>query len=148
MNQVFEFSVPADLENLKKVRSFINEAGRSLGVDGDTLGDLCLVVDEAVTNVVLHGYDGLDGSIDVQVESNGEDFVIHIRDQARSFDASVVDTPHLDESLSERPFGGMGVYLINKLTDEAEFRSLPGGGNELRILKRGVIPRQVPGKDV
>ncbi len=148
MSQVFEVSVSADLENLKKVRSFINETGRSLGVDGGTLGDLCLVVDEAVTNVVLYGYDGLGGSIDIQVESDDDDLVIHIRDQARSFDASVVDTPHLDQPLSERPYGGMGVYLINKLSDEAEFRSLPGGGNELRILKRGVIPEQVPGKDV
>jgi hypothetical protein len=33
----------------------------------------------------------------------------------------------------------MGVYLIRKLTDEADFRPLPGGGNELRLVKRGAI---------
>ena len=48
--------------------------------------------------------------------------------------------PHLDESLSERAYGGMGVYLIRKLTDEADFRPLPGGGNELHLLKKNVVP--------
>jgi anti-sigma regulatory factor (Ser/Thr protein kinase) len=140
MSQVFEVSVKADLENLKEVRSFINQAGLSLGVHHDIVGDLCLVVDEAVTNVILHGYDGVDGSIDIQLEPDGDNLVIRIRDQARNFDADQVETPHLDESLSERAFGGMGVYLIKKLTDEATFRSLPGGGNELSLIKFGAIP--------
>jgi hypothetical protein len=34
----------------------------------------------------------------------------------------------------------MGLFLIKKLTDEAEFLSLPGGGNELKLVKRRAIP--------
>jgi len=135
MSRVFEFSIEADLENLKAVRSFINNSGNTLGVKNDTLGDLCLVVDEAVTNIILHGYDDRDGNVDVQMERDGDSVVISIRDTAKSFDAADVETPHLDTSLREREFGGMGVFLIRKLTDEAEFRTLPGGGNELRLVK-------------
>jgi serine/threonine-protein kinase RsbW len=142
MSQVFELSIEANLENLSKVRSFFNKAGQSLGVDSDTIGDLCLVVDEAVTNVIVHGYDGQQGTVDIQIERDNNDLVIQIRDQAESFDPGNVDAPHLEESLSERAYGGMGVYLIRKLTDEAEFRPLSGGGNELRLVRRGVIPRQ------
>ena len=140
MSQVFELSIEAKLENLSKVRSFFNKASQSLGVDSDTTGDLCLVVDEAVTNVIVHGYDGQEGKVEIQIEHDNDDLVIRIRDQAGSFDPGNVDTPHLEESLSERAYGGMGVYLIRKLTDEAEFHPLPGGGNELRLVKRGVIP--------
>jgi serine/threonine-protein kinase RsbW len=139
MSRAFSLCVEATLENLKSVRSFINETGRSLHVDDETLGELCLVVDEAVTNVVVHGYAGEPGQIDIEVAAEQDDLVIHIRDQARAFEATGVEAPHLDESLSERAYGGMGVYLIRKLTDEAEFRPLPGGGNELRLLKRGVV---------
>jgi serine/threonine-protein kinase RsbW len=139
MNRVFELSVKADLENLKEVRSFVDHAGKNLGVESDTLGDLCLVVDEAVTNIILHGYDGREGTVDVQLKPDGDAVVIHIRDQAKAFDAHTVHPPELDTSLSERKFGGMGVYLIRKLTDEAEFRTLPGQGNELRLVKRGAI---------
>ena len=135
MSRVFELSIEADLENRKQVRSFILNSGNTLGVNIDTLGDLCLVVDEAVTNIILHGYDGRDGNVDVQMERDGDSVIISIRDTAKSFDAVDVETPHLETSLREREFGGMGVFLIRKLTDEAEFRTLPGQGNELRLVK-------------
>lgn len=139
MTRVSELSVEADLGNLKKVRSFISETGKSLGASDDSVGDMCLVVDEAVTNVILHGYDGRDGTVEVLVESEGDSLVITIRDQAKAFNPDQVEAPHLKESLIERDYGGMGVFLINKLTDKAEFRQLPGGGNELRLVKNGVI---------
>jgi len=139
MTQAFTLSVEADLENLKKVRSFINETGRSLHIDEAVLGDLCLVVDEAVTNVIVHGYAGGAGRIDLEVATEQADLWVLIRDDAKPFDGGGVENPHLDESLSERAYGGMGVFLIRKLTDEAEFRPLPGGGNELRLVKKGVV---------
>jgi serine/threonine-protein kinase RsbW len=139
VNRVFSLAIEADLENLKRVRSFINEAGHSLHIDAETLGELCLVVDEAVTNVIVHGYDGQPGPIEIDVSAEQDDLVIHIRDQAKTFDAGDVEAPHLDEALAERAYGGMGVYLIRKLTDESEFRPLPGRGNELRLVRRGVV---------
>lgn len=139
MTRVSELIVEADLDNLKKVRSFISEAGNSLGANQDSVGDMCLVVDEAVTNVILHGYDCNEGTVKIGVKSEGDALVITIRDQAKTFNPDEVEAPHLKESLLKRDFGGMGVFLINKLTDEAEFRQLPGGGNELRLVKKGVI---------
>ena len=140
MHQAFTLVVEADLENLKSVRSFIKKTGRSLHIDDAVLGDLCLVVDEAVTNVIVHGYAGSEGRIEVELSAEQADLVVRVRDDARPFDGGGVEKPHLDESLSERTFGGMGVYLIRKLTDDAEFRPLPGGGNELRLVKKGVVP--------
>jgi serine/threonine-protein kinase RsbW len=135
-----EFSVEADLENLKAVRSFIERAGGDLGVDETTLGDLCLVVDEAVTNIIVHGYQGGEGRIDLSVLQEGQDLVIRIVDDAPAFEAGDVEAPHLEQGLSQRKFGGMGVYLIRRMTDEATFTPLPGGGNELRLLKRHALP--------
>lgn len=139
MNRVFSLVIESALENLKDVRSFINEAGHTLNIDADTLGDLCLVVDEAVTNIIVHGYDDQPGPIEIHVSAEQVDLVIQIRDQAAAFNDSDVEAPHLDEALSERAYGGMGVYLIRSLTDEHEFRSLPEQGNELRLVKYGVV---------
>ena len=139
MSQGFDLSIEANLDSLQEVRQFINRAGETLGVNGDTLGDLRLAVDEAVTNVILHGYKSRGGPLDIRMESDGDDVVISIRDQAEPFDPSKAHDPQLDTSLSERPFGGMGLYLIRKMSDEAEFRALPGRGNELRLVKRGAI---------
>jgi serine/threonine-protein kinase RsbW len=139
MPRVFELSVDANLEKLGEIRSFVKQAGAALGVGDEALGDLCLVVDEAVTNVILHGYRGVRGLVEIHVQRDGDDVVILLRDRAPAFDGRGVEAPHLDESLAERKFGGMGVYLIRKLTDEAEYRPRTGRGNELRLVKRGAI---------
>jgi hypothetical protein len=49
-------NVPAQLSNLSVVRSFIAEAGGKFCVDEDFIYGLVLAVDEAVTNIILHGY--------------------------------------------------------------------------------------------
>ncbi len=134
-----DLAVNAGLENLSEVRDYIDRAGSRLGVDQAVLADLRLVVDEAVTNIVLHGYEGLGGSIHLHMELEGDSVVVLIRDRAKPFQADQVQSPHLDTALADRPFGGMGVYLIRSMTDESEVKSLPGGGNELRLVKHGAI---------
>lgn len=136
---VFDLSVKASLDNLQQIRSYIDRAGERLGVNERTLGDLRLVVDEAVTNVVLYGYEGIDGTIELHMHADGDAVIIRIRDRARSFDPSQVSAPQLDTALKDRPFGGMGIYLIREMTDKAEFLPRPGGGNEIRLTKRGAI---------
>ena len=136
---VFDLSVKARLDKLQEIRSFIDRVGAFLGVNKSAMGDLRLAVDEAVTNVVIHGYAQTDGIVELHMQADGDAVVIRIRDRAASFDPSQVKVPQLDTALKDRPLGGMGVFLIRKMTDEAEFLPLAGGGNEIRLVKRGVI---------
>jgi serine/threonine-protein kinase RsbW len=137
--RVFDLAVNASLDNLQKVRQYIEKASNRLGVSQKALGDLLLVVDEAVTNVIIHGYGDSEGVVKLHMEAEDDSVIISIRDQAKDFDASMVSAPELDTALKDRPFGGMGIFLIRKMTDEAEFLSLPDGGNELRLVKHGAI---------
>ena len=136
---LFDLSVKASLDNLQEIRSYIDRVGASLGVNECALGDLRLVVDEAVTNVVIHGYGNADGIVELHMQGDGDAVVIRIRDRAETFSPSEIKAPQLDTALKDRPFGGMGIFLIKKMTDEAEFLPLPGGGNEIRLVKHGAI---------
>ena len=136
----FDLAVKACLDNLQAIREYIDQASARLGVADAVLGDLRLAVDEAVTNVVVHGYgDETEGMVEVHMEADGDAVIIRIRDRARHFDPHEVSPPQLDTVLEDRPFGGMGIFLIRQMTDEAEFTALPGGGNEIRLVKRGAI---------
>ena len=139
MTGPFRLSTEATLDNLKEFRRFVERAGSEWGIEPELLGDLCLVVDEAVTNIVTHGYDGEGGPVDIELCRAADALVMIIRDRARAFDAGAVESPRLDAPLAERTFGGMGVFLIRKLTDRADFQPLPEGGNELRLVKEGVF---------
>ena len=103
------------------------------------MADLRLAVDEAVTNVVIHGYKESDGIVELHMHAEGDAVFIRIRDHAANFDPSQVKTPQLDTELKDRPFGGMGIFLIRKMTDEAEFLPLAGGGNEIRLLNPSAV---------
>ena len=135
----YEFRTDASLENLQEVRAFIDHAGKKLSVDEGALSDLRLAVDEAVTNIVQHGYAGRSGPVEVLMYAEGMDVHITVRDHAPSFSAENVRAPQLETEFAERPFGGMGVFLIDRMTDRHEYRSLPGGGNELLLLKKDAI---------
>ncbi len=101
--QVFDLSVKASLDNLQDIRSYIDRVGARLGVNESALGDLRLAVDEAVTNVIIHGYGKLDGIVEVHMQADGDAVVIRIRDRARTFDPSQVKAPQLDTALKRPP---------------------------------------------
>ena len=50
-----------------------------------------------------------------------------------------VPPPDVTQPLDERPLGGMGIHLMRQLMDEVTHRATPQGGNELTMIKKGVI---------
>jgi serine/threonine-protein kinase RsbW len=131
--------ISAELENLSVVRDYIAEQGRALGADQRALYDVILAVDEAVTNIVVHGYTSEVGTIEIKVQRVGDALVVSLRDKAPPFDPHSVPSPDLSLSLEDRPIGGMGVYMMKHLVDRVIHRVPPTGGNELTLVKNKVF---------
>jgi serine/threonine-protein kinase RsbW len=136
MNAKGTLRLPAELNNLAVIRRFVQERASALGVEPAIISDLLVATDEAATNVIVHGYQGRQGTIEVAVAREMMDVVIRIRDQAPAFDPTSAPTPDLTRPLEERPPGGMGIYLIKQYMDEVIHRFTPQGGNELIMKKR------------
>jgi serine/threonine-protein kinase RsbW len=130
-----EYSLQAQLESLGEVRAYIDRKGQALGLDKQLLGDLRLVVDEAVTNIIIHGYQGQGGPVELELSLQANDVIVRIRDQAPAFDPEGVADPALNTALAERQPGGMGIFLMKQMMDTVAFSPLAGGGNELRLVK-------------
>ena len=128
--------VAAELNNLETIRRFVEECARDLHVDQDTAFDLAQAVDECTTNIIEHGYQGQPGSIEIEIERDGVMLMIELRDHAPGFDPTRVPPPDLSQPLEEREPGGLGVFLTRHMVDEMRYRALPGGGNELTLIKR------------
>lgn len=123
-------------DRLKVIQQFVQAqaAQHHLGQE-DTL-DLVLAVEEAVINIIRHGYnESSEGSIRVGVVVDDSGLAVVIRDNARSFDPTTVSTFDPSTPLVERRLGGMGIYLMKKSVDEVSHRVLPDGGNELTLVK-------------
>jgi serine/threonine-protein kinase RsbW len=128
--------IAAELNNLAEIRRFVQETATALGVEPAVIPNVVLAVDEAASNIVIYGYQGQGGIIEIEVSRDGDALVIRLRDEATPFDPTSVPPPDLILPLQQRPVGGLGIHLIRQIMDEMTYRITPQGGNELTLLKR------------
>jgi len=94
--------IAAELKNLAEIRHFVQETATTLGVDPAMIPNVILPVDEAVSNIIAHGYQGQGGNIEIEVSREGDDLVIRLRDEAAPFDPTSVPPPNLTMPLEQR----------------------------------------------
>ncbi len=131
--------VYADVPHLTRLRHFIEDTAAEWRADAREVEDVVLAVDELATNIMLHGYRGRPGPIEVTMRATGGDLVVRLRDQAPHFDPTQVPPPDLSSPIEERPIGGVGLHLVRHMVDELRYRPLRGGGNEVTLVKRGIV---------
>jgi serine/threonine-protein kinase RsbW len=131
----FALTLPAATKSLADVRRFVADRAVEAHLDGRTVEQIKLAVDEACANVVKHAYAGDDAAtFDVLVDVDADAFAVRIRDTGVSFDREAYQQPDLARSIRARKRGGLGVHLMRRLMDRVEYRSADGG-NEVRLVK-------------
>ena len=128
--------VTNDTKHLTVVRDFISRLVRKSTISRDDENKIILAVDEAVTNVIEHGYDGSsEGSIEIDVISNPEFFKIMIRDTGRVFNPT--STPPLDvqDHVKRGRKKGLGIFLMRQIMDEVQYSFRDGVKDELTMVK-------------
>lgn len=131
--------VIADVKNLALIRNFVEETATALGADPRLVLEVVLAANEIATNIMLHGYQGQAGPIEIEVGQADNALIICLRDQAPAFDPTTAPLPDLNLPLEERPLGKMGIYLARQLMDEMTYRLNPQGGNELTLVKKNIL---------
>jgi len=135
IQKILHLRLPARADRLKLIRAAVKEAAEYCLCDSDWTRDLTLAVDEASQNVIRHAYDSSKepGDICIDFIKEGEQMVVHIMDFADRVDPEKVKGRDLEDI---RP-GGLGVHLINSVTDDARFVTPPTGvGNLFKLTKR------------
>ena len=139
MNTTSSLCIAAKAENLAEIRQFVQEKAVELGLDPSKAPSVMLAVDEAVSNIIAHGYQCRQGDIEIEVSRARDDLVIRVRDEAAPFDPTIVPSPDVTLPLEQRVPGGLGIHLIRQIMDEMTHRVTPQGGNELTLAKRAIL---------
>lgn len=129
----------AEVNDLVKIRRFVEKAASKIGGNGESVADVVLAVNEAITNIMIHGYRETPGCIEIVVRRTGNDLIVSIRDEAPLFNPSTVKSPDVTLPLEQRQPGGLGVHLMRNFVDEMIYRKTDDGNNELMLVKRGAI---------
>ncbi len=126
----------AHLDSLAQFRDFVDEVCRAHGIDDDTAYDLKLAIDEACTNVVQHGYAGMNpGSIMLDMMVRDDEVEVRLTDFGHPFEPSSAPKPDITLPLEERPAGGFGLFFIYETMDKVDYVS-DEEGNTLILRKR------------
>lgn len=128
--------VLAELPNLAVIRRFVEETATALKADCGAIDDMIQAVDESATNIIVHGYQGRPGHIEIEVTQEGNVLVVRLRDQAHLFDPTRAPPPDLTLPLERRRVGGLGIHLTRQFTDSMTYRITSEGGNELTLRKK------------
>lgn len=129
--------VESDVDRLPEVRAFVRQAVADFGGSTRIADDLVQAVDEASCNVMLHGYRGAPGQVEIAAVLRDDRIEITLADRAPAFDPTTA--PEADTSMppvSKRRGGmGMGIHLLRTMTDEVRHHVRPDGGNELTLVR-------------
>lgn len=107
----------ADAHEIPRVRHWVVDRARAVGVSEVAVGTVALLATEAMTNAVQHG--PRDAPIDVVVERSGGVVRVAVTDRSPVF-------PEL-QSVAPTALGGRGVMLIDRLANRWGVDPAPDG---------------------
>ena len=129
--------IPASVDHLAELRAFVRDCVADFGGSRRVADDLVQAVDEATCNVMLHGYRGKAGDIEIEAAVRDRNIEIRILDRAAAFDPTTAEPRDpTRRAMPTRPGGmGVGIELLRGLTDEVHHSVRPDGGNELTLVR-------------
>ena len=110
------------MSELERVAAFLDELGEELGLSIPQVLSLNLVLEEALTNIILYAFeDQSQHSIEINFQSEGDQLTISLIDDGLPYDPTLKEDPDVTLSAEERPIGGLGIFLIKKIMDNVEY---------------------------
>ncbi len=125
----------SDARLLAASRAMIGNFARRIGFGEVASGQISLAVDEALCNVINHGYERKpDGRIWMSVwhlDGDTPGIRIVVEDNAKQVDPVTIKSRDLDDI---RP-GGLGVFIIREIMDEVTYEKRKEGGMRLTMMR-------------
>ena len=142
-----ELKLISDPMYLCGARELVGCTARRIGFDDMDCSKIALAVDEALSNIIRHGYNKkFDRPIWIGIspikpsEESIGGIVITIDDEAKQVDPCMMKGRDLEDV---RP-GGLGVHIIQEVMDEVRYEKRAEVGMRMVMIKRALRPEDSP----
>lgn len=100
------------------------------------IADIKTAVSEAVTNAIVHGYEGTRGMVTLRASIEGRTLTVEVTDRGQG----IRNIPQAMEPFftthPEQERSGMGFAVMQTFMDDLQVDSSPGAGTSVRMRKR------------
>jgi anti-sigma regulatory factor (Ser/Thr protein kinase) len=134
----FEASILATPEAIADLTERIMTFLDARGVEDRPTHHTALILDEILTNLGTHG-ECLNHPAKIAVIVEPEKVTGEIVDIGPPFDPRLAPDPSFDLAPSDRPIGGLGLYLVRKLSCSLEYTRRNGENCMVFAVSRGDI---------
>jgi len=139
MSHAADFKLTNKLAELETLMSGVTAWCQQRSLSEETVYEVNLVVDEVVSNIIRHGFkDGQEHTIRFGISLDKDDVVISVEDEGLHFNPLIIPPPDISRPIQERQPGGLGIFLVKKLTDDIRYRR-EGDTNFLVMRKRAAF---------
>lgn len=112
----------------------------------EEVADVKTAVSEAVTNAIIHGYEGRVEKITILCRIQGEELWVEVIDEGRGIADVKLAMEPLFTTKAECDRAGMGFAFMEAFMDSLEVDSAPGQGTRVRMKKHiGRTAQEGPG---
>ncbi len=123
-----QLTLKSQLEDLARVWPWVEALAARYSVPADTQFAIQLCLEEALSNIVRHGYLGQPNqSITVECAPAAAELVFTVEDNAPPFNPFAAVPPAAPASIQELEPGGQGIRLMQKFASRHDYQQLPGG---------------------
>ncbi|MFY0599412.1 MAG: ATP-binding protein [Cyclobacteriaceae bacterium] len=118
-----KLTISCSKSNLLKIRQFVTDMLALYNVQELEAHKIVLAVDEVCANLIIHSNNcNPDHKIHLKVEHpSNTKIVFTIKDTGISFNYKSYQEPSIDEIVSSKRKGGVGLMLVKRIMDEVEF---------------------------
>ena len=132
----FQLVIPSETKYLNLVTGLAKRAAIVAGLDDSAAAKVSIAVDEAVTNVILHAYNGeATHKVELDLRFTPQALEVHIFHTGQGMREDQVVIPDPSEYLTHPRKGGLGLLLMSRFMDEVRYRET-SGRNECCLIKK------------
>ncbi|MCP4460489.1 MAG: ATP-binding protein [Cytophagales bacterium] len=115
-------TISCSKDNLPKIRKFVGSVLNENKVAEVEAHKIILAVDEVCANLIIHANEcNPSHNLDLTIKNDSKNIVFKIKDKGMAFDFTKYKEPSMDEIVSTRRKGGLGLMLVRRIMDKIEF---------------------------
>jgi sigma-B regulation protein RsbU (phosphoserine phosphatase) len=117
----------ASSAGIRQAQHWLHAILASREASADRIGDVELIAEELLTNVVRAAGSRREGvRLSLECALTTSDIMLTFRDDGPQFDPTAVESPDLNADITDREVGGLGILLVRKLADDCRYSRLDG----------------------
>jgi anti-sigma regulatory factor (Ser/Thr protein kinase) len=123
----FNITTPANPDHLNRVLKEINAFAQQAGAAEDQVGQIELVLEELLVNIMNYAYPQDPGTIEIRYQLSQPSLLkLEILDHGVPFDPLSIPEVDTEATLEERSIGGLGIYLVRNIAEHIEYQRQDG----------------------